>query len=109
MRGEHMWSALAFLLGAGSSPHARGAHVKHGDRQSDRGIIPACAGSTELQGEIAEVREDHPRMRGEHDVSYLIGSDGQGSSPHARGAPQPNVRFVKGPRIIPACAGSTSP
>ena len=78
---------MAFLL-VGSSPRARGALTRHVANDIDVGIIPACAGSTQsllIQGVI---RQDHPRVRGEHP-----GSSGM---------------LFKDSWIIPACAGSTN-
>ena len=31
-------------------------------------IIPACAGSTSYPPAAADQREDHPRLRGEHEL-----------------------------------------
>ena len=114
---------------AGSSPHARGALTSTRQREPtsrdhprmrgehsvdplptevERGIIPACAGSTpsvleiktasagsspHARGALRSSRRrspcggDHPRMRGEHTSS--------------------SATPVSSPRIIPACAGST--
>ena len=54
---------------AGSSPHARGARVPELLAAAQVGIIPACAGSTNLASEDGQGAWDHPRMRGEHVVS----------------------------------------
>ena len=73
-----------------------------------RGIIPACAGSTDRLAAYPLAEPDHPRLRGEHVVSEF-GPDGDlGSSPPARGARRPGHRHQGRDRIIPACAGSTS-
>ena len=57
----------------------------------------------------SRVREDHPRIRGEHPESKSLGGFFHGSSPHTRGArTNPLARFKRG-RIIPAYAGSTPP
>ena len=108
MRGEHAEASRTMRSKVGSSPHARGAlHVPFG-KLSRPGIIPACAGSTELRDVRAGGVGDHPRMRGEHDGSPSVTWDGTGSSPHARGAlPGPRAK-VRDDGIIPACAGSTS-
>ena len=107
MRGEHhvpLWVASCFL---GSSPHARGALTPSFQAFAQVGIIPACAGSTQNALNYRADSRDHPRMRGEHNGAGIGGTDGLGSSPHARGA-----LFLLGagrPKrgIIPACAGST--
>ena len=53
---------------AGSSPHARGAPVVRVAVAAPRGIIPACAGSTEKESQTFFAARDHPRMRGEHSI-----------------------------------------
>ena len=40
------WRRAAKVGSAGSSPHARGAHMRQGRQGALAGIIPACAGST---------------------------------------------------------------
>ena len=93
----------------GSSPHARGAHLRLGCLRGNPGIIPACAGSTSRRspwlawtpgssphargahrrrGTNRPFRRDHPRMRGEHHERTDV--------------------YVHDSGIIPACAGSTS-
>ena len=71
------------------------------------GIIPAYAGSTPLTDLKSVGGGDHPRIRGEHRLSGLYTGDGQGSSPHTRGARRPERVGQVGRRIIPAYAGST--
>ena len=46
MRGEHLAQAAVVYDGTGSSPHARGARNDNNTHRLERGIIPACAGST---------------------------------------------------------------
>ena len=71
------------------------------------GIIPACAGSTNVT-EIGSIAiGDHPRMRGEHVAVERLPTDRLGSSPHARGAHQHPDSTLADEGIIPACAGST--
>ena len=92
----------------GSSPHTRGARADCLDRDGFRRIIPAYAGSTRADPCIAELPEDHPRIRGEHVVADTLLENLNGSSPHTRGAPHEGVHLARRPRIIPAYAGSTS-
>ena len=66
MRGEHTWLACFGSYNAGSSPHARGAHLANDFLRSICRIIPACAGSTKLKMHFVVLAWDHPRMRGEH-------------------------------------------
>ena len=66
MRGEHGAPSLEVRVGAGSSPHARGAPGQLGVLERFDGVIPACAGSTLAVREVCEIERGHPRMRGEH-------------------------------------------
>ena len=129
MHGSTQASPVPSLSARGSSPHARGARnvksassISAWDHPRMRGehplatlynghvlgIIPACAGSTQMNGlagrhvmgssphargarpttaKSARSWRDHPRMRGEHQVQLLA-----------------HLHVVG---IIPACAGST--
>ena len=87
IRGEHLSVPGAFPLLYGSSPHTRGAHVGGRRRRRVKRIIPAYAGSTVSMTCSPIVREDHPRIRGEHVILTVA------AAPDAR--------------IIPAYAGST--
>ena len=49
MRGEHTVVKDVRQTVLGSSPHARGARIKHTVCEFTTGIIPACAGSTLLR------------------------------------------------------------
>ena len=108
MRGEHHRAAGYPSATAGSSPHARGAHVIPAPRVHIRGIIPACAGSTRIPRSARGPSADHPRMRGEHHRRSARGAGFRGSSPHARGAQHHRTSECQLSGIIPACAGSTS-
>ena len=108
MRGEHAPLARLRAVVEGSSPHPRGAPVRHPRGRPEGGIIPAYAGSTSNLPPHLVTFGDHPRMRGEHLQPDLAGGKMTGSSPHARGAHVvPGVR-AREDGIIPACAGSTA-
>ena len=49
-------------------------------------ITPACAGSTALQQQMKKLGQDHPRMRGKHELLKLKIATTIGSPPHAREA-----------------------
>ena len=66
MCGEHIPAALIQNGGEGSSPHVRGAPSGTVNGIGFNGIIPACAGSTNLSAGIHCRKRDHPRMCGEH-------------------------------------------
>ncbi len=107
MRGEHLPLLSEWARQHGSSPHARGARPKRGPPCRSSRLIPACAGSTRRRGTGSGRASAHPRMRGEHPVYYAGGLEGDGSSPHARGAQRPAAPTRRRTRLIPACAGST--
>ena len=81
-----------------------GAHIS----RCRRGIIPACAGSTQLVLMLDVWQRDHPRMCGEHSGPKPAPKGMPGSSPHVRGAHSLYLRQLFADGIIPACAGSTS-
>ena len=89
IRGEHTPRRLTVSMMSGSSPHTRGALLRLLHPRARRGIIPAYAGSTELDLAC--------------DAELL------GSSPHTRGALHDRMGGSPWPGIIPAYAGSTMP
>ena len=64
--GEHTDNNPDGWAEAGSSPRMRGAHVWNSGDNGLRGIIPAYAGSTQMQNALCGVVRDHPRVCGEH-------------------------------------------
>ena len=107
MRGVHGFIMIIASALLGSSPHARGP--QRGRRQEGilKGIIPACAGSTDREKAKKEAAQDHPRMRGVHVRHACSSFRNLGSSPHARGPRRDSFPASCNARIIPACAGST--
>ena len=105
--GEHGRGAASKTCPSGSSPLVRGALAPVYRRVRGRGIIPACAGSTDRHPHGGRAEKDHPRLCGEHDRQGTELLRGTGSSPLVRGARL--LLCVDGyqARIIPACAGST--
>ena len=91
----------------GSSPLARGLHLRNIPFSIERGIIPARAGFTRILTSRRSPRRDHPRSRGVYRVTLGYDTDFIGSSPLARGL----HGVCRGPgerhRIIPARAGFT--
>ena len=71
-------------------------------------FIPARAGNTDKAVLLGAQRAVHPRSRGEHAGSRPAGRRSPGSSPLARGTPQPLGAVVLAGRFIPARAGNTS-
>ena len=107
IRGEHAAGLPADFVKLGSSPHTRGALVAVGRLRSASRIIPAYAGSTDLEQYAVRAEPDHPRIRGEHFTIEWEVKPGRGSSPHTRGARQTGPEHGVRKRIIPAYAGST--
>lgn len=64
--GEHNLRKVEFRRKMGSSPRVRGTLVHKSGRCACAGIIPACAGNTEVTQRLAQVGRDHPRVCGEH-------------------------------------------
>ena len=108
---------------AGSTATSRTSAIRHPDHPRIRGehadedavvvdearIIPAYAGSTFGTHRVPIDVRDHPRIRGEHPSLKPGVSNGEGSSPHTRGAHENFLAPSGGERIIPAYAGSTAP
>ena len=107
IRGEHILLQGDRGAGGGSSPHTRGALHHYGTAFRLTRIIPAYAGSTRRPAWSTGGGTDHPRIRGEHLPGQLSGRDGDGSSPHTRGARRRLEAGWGYRRIIPAYAGST--
>ena len=107
IRGEHSRAVRSCALGAGSSPHTRGAQAAREACPFGEGIIPAYAGSTPIGRRYAAASADHPRIRGEHSPAHRRRRRPAGSSPHTRGALHRGLLLGQGARIIPAYAGST--
>ena len=108
VRGEHSAPPCPRAGQQGSSPRARGAHGRALHPPAERGIIPACAGSTFPRAAWTPCPRDHPRVRGEHPCSTRGHFCAPGSSPRARGAHRHGLAHHPGGGIIPACAGSTA-
>ena len=107
IRGEHGSTPLTPDESMGSSPHTRGAQVAELGLGILPRIIPAYAGSTSVRRPRLALREDHPRIRGEHLNERAARQRRKGSSPHTRGAHGGWRRGKINSGIIPAYAGST--
>ena len=108
LRGEHFRSHLPHRLSPGSSPPARGTHVRADLAADARRVIPACAGNTPPNGITVSSLPGHPRLRGEHAPDPDNLNPTGGSSPPARGTHQTELEVRSSTRVIPACAGNTT-
>ena len=72
-----------------------------------RGIIPAYAGNTWVDGDALFLRWDHPRVCGEHLNGVGPLDLNLGSSPRMRGTRVETLCFSAFFGIIPAYAGNT--
>src|ERR1019366_8344223 len=107
LRGEHRRMPVDPSPVQGSPPTARGALALQARRHAEIRITPACAGSTSSRLSAKSLMVDHPRLRGEHAVSWTSMPTCTGSPPPARGAPLQLLDYRVDLRITPACAGST--
>ena len=92
---------------SGSSPLARGLHLRRHGPGTDLRIIPARAGFTLSMVNVPFDNTDHPRSRGVYINCGRMSIAGQGSSPLARGLPIGALDSSIKCRIIPARAGFT--
>ena len=94
-RGVYTSGSRCSLENHGSSPLARGLHGRPLAPQPVNGIIPARAGFTFQRFVERPSRRDHPRSRGVY-KSYTIDPNGTvGSSPLARGLPDPPLEIIR--------------
>ena len=107
MRGEYKTCHLMNGKQWGSPPLARGVLSKQNLELFNRGITPACAGSTGQVLTDEVMNTDHPRLRGEYKRSGKDKIMKVGSPPLARGVLPCRLRFRSRKGITPACAGST--
>ena len=107
IRGEHHRGASMCTSASGSSPHTRGAPAPGFSIRPGAGIIPAYAGSTCTCWRAPRRGSDHPRIRGEHQMTAHSSGAAAGSSPHTRGARRRRHPPGEPQWIIPAYAGST--
>ena len=108
-RGDHAVGAVASWAFTGSSPLARGPLGGSVSLRSNRGLIPARAGTTR-DGFSSKTRSRaHPRSRGDHADACAAGLVNQGSSPLARGPQFYRREHRRKLGLIPARAGTTLP
>ncbi len=108
LRGDHRPLGIPPQISRGSSPPARGPLNRPVPTTSPIRLIPACAGTTSAAHLAVWYFGAHPRLRGDHPLFYVSLLLAPGSSPPARGPLRVRLDGDSEPRLIPACAGTTS-
>ena len=93
-RGEHQRQGCLGAAVEGSSPLARGTLKLFQAGHCGEGLIPARAGNTDVTYCDDLIIWAHPRSRGEHLTLQILKSHSPGSSPLARGTPDPTTQLV---------------
>ena len=106
-RGEHAKKMQKAKSQPGSSPLARGTQDGLRQTAGSHGLIPARAGNTVREFSRSQGTGAHPRSRGEHLSQSSIQPSKPGSSPLARGTPEPPQSYASRAGLIPARAGNT--
>ena len=91
-----------------ASPHVRGPLRLGVCLHTDRGITPACAGTTFAVVFSVRMIGDHPRMCGDHIQLRKMEMVKTGSPPHVRGPHGKQIYAWVTDGITPACAGTTA-
>ena len=91
----------------GSPPHARELRIENITTGYRYRITPACAGTTLLIVMKFTGYQDHPRMRGNYQLTSALRCRQSGSPPHARELLRCTAKGVRCSGITPACAGTT--
>ena len=107
-RGEKFAVTLDLGSVLGSPPHSRGKGDFIAGKVFPVGITPALAGKSISGCTCWRVARDHPRTRGEKDVSDIIFWKSLGSPPHSRGKVKQLRLIPTLPRITPALAGKST-
>ena len=106
-RGENRGLGVAGLGVHGSSPLTRGKHLFIGAAFAKRGLIPAHAGKTDIDGLRLSHLQAHPRSRGENGDFGPGEAACRGSSPLTRGKLDECLHRRAAQGLIPAHAGKT--
>ena len=105
MYGETRYPSSMDFRTAGLSPHVRG-NPRFRERHNERiGSIPACTGKPNREGARNRRCRVYPRMYGETPRSHILGTRGEGLSPHVRGNRGSLARRHAIQGSIPACTG----
>ena len=107
--GENFLSIVLSCRLRGSSPRVRGKPRYDTHHMYRLGLIPACAGKTDVRCDPSRKISAHPRVCGENEAHCFGRALGIGSSPRVRGKRRAIAEHPHKPGLIPACAGKTSP
>ena len=108
LRGEHWLTNTPLIDRIGSPPLARGTLQIIITHQIIFRITPACAGNTGHVSCKVLTPQDHPRLRGEHELFCQRDVNHPGSPPLARGTQAFDNGWWQSDGITPACAGNTA-
>ena len=105
--GENYRQSKFAHVQMGSSPRVRGK-LTVGDWEGHAaGLIPACAGKTDVLRVYHQLPPAHPRVCGENSLDRSTSSRVKGSSPRVRGKLDVGCGVGVHFGLIPACAGKT--
>ena len=90
---------------SGSPPRVRGKALRGVPQQMQRGITPACAGKSRMNGFQEVNSRDHPRVCGEKLPTVEHFQRIAGSPPRVRGKAALSASAAGSEGITPACAG----
>ncbi len=85
VRGDDLVSVVEPLVEEGTPPRARGRLSVGRRARSRRGNTPACAGTTGRGAPLRGGGGEHPRVRGDDDLSSSDYGEESGTPPRARG------------------------
>ena len=107
IHGEHYTAVKGQASDEGSPPHTRGTLVFYISSIALIRITPAYTGNTGLKSAWGSVKQDHPRIHGEHHTELTQIESVQGSPPHTRGTLSSFSLRQFFCRITPAYTGNT--
>ena len=107
LRGNNVHPKVTVLSHSGSPPLAREQLLFGINDDIGTGITPACAGTTDDNGQSLPEPQDHPRLRGNNMMEKIRYLSSLGSPPLAREQPFGRKGIMRPERITPACAGTT--
>ena len=107
LRGEHLYPYIMNSSRLGSPPPTRGTPLNRLYLECLQRITPAYAGNTNMSCIGFFLKQDRPRLRGEHGQQWRRPSDLLGSPPPTRGTLSYDFTKPVWCRITPAYAGNT--